>query len=72
VREFAEKAFAHAGLDWERHVEYGHRYSRPTDVDLCLCDTAKSRRSLGWEPMVTFEGLVQMMVDANLLTAESR
>lgn len=72
VREFVEKAFAHADLDWEKYVEYDPRYNRPTEVDLLLGDPSKAERLLGWKAKVTFEGLVQMMVDADLVAATSR
>jgi GDPmannose 4,6-dehydratase len=70
VREFVERAFARVGLDWEEHVEYDPRYNRPTEVDLLLGDAAKAREQLGWKPKVTFEELVDMMVDADLALAE--
>lgn len=66
VREFLELAFSHVGLDWERHVEIDARYFRPTEVDILQGDSSKARRKLGWEPKVTFEQLVQFMVDADV------
>ncbi|MBX7103109.1 MAG: GDP-mannose 4,6-dehydratase [Gemmataceae bacterium] len=66
VREFAEKAFARVGLDWQKHVAYDPRYNRPAEVDLLLGDPAKARRKLGWEPRVDFDGLIAMMVDADV------
>lgn len=70
VREFVEKAFGHADLDWERFVEYDSRYDRPTEVDVLLGDASKAKKALKWEPKVTFEGLVRMMVDADMAAAE--
>jgi GDPmannose 4,6-dehydratase len=66
VREFAEKAFARAGLDWQKHVAYDPRYNRPAEVDLLLGDPAKARKKLGWEPRVDFDALIAMMVDADV------
>ncbi len=66
VREFAERAFAHVGLDWERHVEIDPRYYRPAEVDYLLGDASKAKRLLGWEPRVRFEELVRLMVDADV------
>jgi GDPmannose 4,6-dehydratase len=66
VEEFVQIAFGHAGLDWRDHVVVDPDFYRPAEVDLLLADAAKARRQLGWEPEVTFEQLVRMMVDADL------
>jgi GDPmannose 4,6-dehydratase len=66
VREFAELAFAHAGLDWRDHVELSPSLLRPAEVDLLEADATKARTELGWTPEVDFHGLVRMMVDADL------
>jgi len=66
VREFLEKAFEHAGLDWKQHVEIDPRYFRPAEVDLLLGDATKAHEHLGWKPRVGFSELVRMMVDADL------
>lgn len=66
VREFAERAFAHVGLDYRDFVEMDPRYLRPTEVDLLLGDASKARRVLKWEPRVSFEQLVAMMVEHDL------
>ncbi|MCA1614769.1 MAG: GDP-mannose 4,6-dehydratase [Acidobacteria bacterium] len=66
VREFCERAFARAGLDWERHVRVDERFYRPAEVDLLVGDSSKARRELGWEPRYNFEQLVDEMVDADL------
>ena len=63
IREFLDLAGAHCGLDWTRHVETDPRYFRPTEVDHLLGDSSKARRELSWKPRVTFEGLVQLMVE---------
>ncbi len=66
VREFCEKAFARLDLNYKDYVEIDPRYYRPAEVDLLLGDPAKAKRQLGWEPQVTFDELVNMMVDADL------
>jgi GDPmannose 4,6-dehydratase len=66
VRELVEVAFSHAGLDWREHVVDDPRFHRPAEVDLLVGNPEKARRELGWEPTVDFEGLVKMMVDADL------
>lgn len=66
VREFAEMAFAHAGLDFKDFVAFDPRYLRPAEVDLLLGDPSKARRKLGWEPTTTVEQLAAMMVEHDL------
>ena len=51
-------------------IEIDPRYFRPAEVDLLLGDSAKARRQLGWQPRVDFQGLVDMMTDADLALAE--
>src|SRR5687767_6258237 len=66
VRELVEVAFGHAGLDWQKYVRIDPAFLRPAEVDHLIGDPAKAKATLGWEPHVTFEGLVGMMVDADL------
>jgi GDPmannose 4,6-dehydratase len=66
VREFADAAFAHVGLDWREYVVIDPRYLRPAEVDDLRADGSKARRVLGWEPEVTFHRLVALMVDADM------
>jgi GDPmannose 4,6-dehydratase len=66
VRELAELAFGHVGLDYRAYVVSDPRFHRPAEVDLLLADPAKARDELGWKPRVTFQELVAMMVDADL------
>jgi GDPmannose 4,6-dehydratase len=66
VREFVEIAFGHAGLDWERHVVVDPALLRPAEVDRLVGDATRARVELGWAPTVSFRGLVEMMVEADL------
>jgi GDPmannose 4,6-dehydratase len=66
VREFADLAFAHVGLRWKDYVRQDSSLMRPAEVDHLIGDSTKARRVLGWKPEVDFEGLVKMMVDADL------
>jgi GDPmannose 4,6-dehydratase len=66
VRELVEIAFAHAGLDWRAHVRTDPKLLRPAEVDHLIGNAEKAKRVLGWEPKVSFERLVAMMVDADL------
>lgn len=72
VREFLELAFARAGMDWKEYVEIDPRYFRPAEVDYLCADASKVRRVLGWEPEVTFQELVRIMVEADLGEVEAR
>jgi GDPmannose 4,6-dehydratase len=66
VREFCQEAFSYVDLDWEEYVRVDPKYFRPAEVDMLLGDATKARQVLGWEPKVTFEELVRLMVDADL------
>lgn len=66
VGELVEIAFARAGLDWRDHVTVDPRFYRPAEVDLLQADPSRARNELGWTPQVSFAGLVEMMVDADL------
>ena len=66
VREFCEIAFDCVGLDYRDYVLQDPKFYRPAEVDLLMSDTTKAHELLGWEPSVTFRGLVEMMVQADL------
>ena len=66
VRDFCQVAFEHVGLNWEDHVEIDPAFLRPADVNTLCGDFSKAQEKLGWQPEVTFEQLVQMMVDTDL------
>ncbi len=71
VKELVEVAFAHAGLDWQKHVGVDPAFLRPAEVDHLIGSPAKAKQRLGWEPSVDFKGLVHMMVDADLARLRS-
>jgi GDPmannose 4,6-dehydratase len=66
VREFCERAFSEAGLDYRDHVRVDERFLRPAEVDSLVGDSSKARRVLGWEPSYTFDSLVEEMVRHDL------
>jgi GDPmannose 4,6-dehydratase len=66
VEKLVRLAFEHAGLDFKDHVVIDPALVRPAEVDLLIGDASKARKQLGWEPKVSFEELVRMMVDADL------
>jgi GDPmannose 4,6-dehydratase len=72
VREFCDVAFSHVGLDYRDFVVQDPRFLRPAEVDTLLGDSTKARDVLGWEPEVSFEGLVRMMVDDDLALETAR
>jgi GDPmannose 4,6-dehydratase len=67
VRELASTAFAHVGLDWEEHVRVDDSLIRgKAELHDLLGDATKARERLGWTRTVDFEGLVYLLVDADL------
>ena len=66
VKEFAEKAFNHVGLNWKDFVLTSEKYSRPNEVHHLLGDASKAKNILGWEPKTSFNELVKKMVDSDL------
>jgi GDPmannose 4,6-dehydratase len=66
VRDFAEAAFAHAGLNWKDHVETDKKYIRPTEVDALIGDPSKAEKALGWKAKTHWKELAQLMVDADI------
>jgi GDPmannose 4,6-dehydratase len=66
VKDLVEVAFGHAGLEWQKYVRTDPALLRPAEVDHLIGDASKARRAFGWQPNVTFESLIQMMVDEDL------
>ena len=66
VREFAEIAFGHVGLNYESHVHVDPRFFRPAEVELLIGDASKAKERLGWSYDRSFEDLVVEMVEADL------
>lgn len=66
VRDLVEYAFRHVGLEWRDHVEIDPGFFRPAEVNTLRGDYSKAKSRFGWEPTVTFEQLVTMMVEADL------
>lgn len=66
VREFVDIAFSHVGLDYQNYVEIDPKFFRPAEVNILCGDSSKARNILGWEPEISFDSLVQMMVDNDM------
>jgi GDPmannose 4,6-dehydratase len=66
VEKLTRLAFEQVGLDFKDHVVIDPALVRPAEVDLLVGDASKAKKMLGWEPKVSFEALIKMMVDADL------
>ncbi|MBU1196114.1 MAG: GDP-mannose 4,6-dehydratase [Proteobacteria bacterium] len=66
VREFCEKAFNVAGLDYRDYVITSEKFFRPAEVDILLGDHSKAEEMLGWKPTVSFDELINEMVENDL------
>ena len=66
VKDFAEAAFARAGLDWQDHVETDKKYIRPTEVDALIGDPSKAEKAFGWKAKTHWKELAELMVDADI------
>lgn len=66
VKDFLELSFSHAGLEWQKYVEFDERFLRPAEVDVLIGDSTKAREALKWEPRVMTPELAKIMVDADM------
>ena len=66
VRRLCEVAFGSVDLNWENHVVVDERFYRPAEVDLLIGDATKANEKLGWQPTVSFEEMIEMMVQSDL------
>ena len=73
IRDLLEVAFAAVGIEnWQDYVEQDPRYFRPAEVDLLIGDAGKARTKLSWAPTISFEKLIQMMVDSDLAAMSNK
>ncbi len=66
VRDFCDLTFSRLGLNYEDYVVVDEKFFRPAEVKILLADPAKAKHKLDWKPEVSFKGLVEMMVDADM------
>ena len=66
VRDMCKIAFAHAGLDMDKHLIIDPAFFRPAEVDVLLGDSSKARKALGWKPEIDLETMIKEMLDADL------
>ena len=71
VKEFCEKAFTHAGLDWEKYVKSSGEFIRPAELDWLRGDSSKATKLISWKPTVEFDELVKRMVDSDINIVEA-
>jgi GDPmannose 4,6-dehydratase len=71
VRDFLGFAFGHAGLEWEKYVDFDEAFLRPAEVDALVGDSSHARAATGWEPKVMTPELARIMVDADIKILES-
>jgi len=64
VGEFCQKAFAHVGLDWTKHVVTDERFFRGSETHDLRGDATRAHQELGWTRKYDFDGLVKEMADA--------
>jgi GDPmannose 4,6-dehydratase len=71
VEEFVEVAFTHLGIDWRQHVEVQPSVVVKRFIEL-VGDNAKLRAATGWSPSVSFQGMVRLLVEAELQRVQNR
>ena len=72
VRDLCEVAFSHLGLDYKDHVVTDPKFVRPAEVDVLLGNASYAKKTLGWEPEVSFVQMIRMMVDADMARLKKR
>ena len=72
VRDFAKQAFECVGLNYQDYVKTDPSFLRPAEVDHLLGDPTKAHKELGWKPEVSFEQMIEMMVEADLKRYSNR
>ena len=66
VKDFADAAFARAGLNWQDHIAVDQKYIRPTEVEALIGDPSKAEKELGWKAKMHWKELAELMVDADI------
>ena len=67
VQDLVEAAFGLVDLNWRDYVRFDERYLRPNEVHALCGDASKAKQRLGWKPKVSFEQLVQSMLEEDLV-----
>ncbi len=72
VREFCEKAFSYAGLDWKKYVVINPKFNRPAEVETLCGNARKAKDNLGWDYNYSLDDLIKEMVDCDLELFKNR
>jgi GDPmannose 4,6-dehydratase len=70
VEDFVKIVFGKLDLDWKEYVKTDPKYFRPSEVDHLQGDYSKIKKALGWEPQISFESLINEMIEADLCIAK--
>ena len=70
VQEFLELVFSKLGLNWKEFVQFDSRYLRPSEVEALCSDPSKLKRITNWEPEISFEKMVEGMIDSDMKIAQ--
>jgi GDPmannose 4,6-dehydratase len=70
VKEFADIVFSKLGLNYQDYVEVSDKHFRPSEVDHLCGDYTKINKALGWEPLISFDQMVEEMIDHDLKLAQ--
>jgi GDPmannose 4,6-dehydratase len=66
IEKLLHVAFSAVDLEWKNYTVQDPQFMRPAEVDLLVGDATKAGQKLGWEPAVSFEQLIQMMVESDI------
>jgi len=66
VTDLVRVAFGCVGLEWQEFVQVDNSLFRPAEVEHLVGDASKARQTLRWQPRVSFQKLIAMMVEQDL------
>ena len=66
VKDFAKKAFDCVGLNYNDYIVVDKNLVRPSEVNTLLANSSKAKKILNWEPKITFDSLVEEMIESDL------
>ena len=72
VRELCQLAFSRLGLNYQDYVVFDERFYKPPETVSLIGDASRAQQELGWTPQVTFEKMVEMMVDVDLAELQAK